>query len=217
LPKADRHDSFIVREGLLFAVPLFLATLAAFWAGIPWLAWPLLFVTLFVAWFFRNPERQAPDNPRQIISPADGKVIRIEEAISELQPGQPSLKISIFMNIFNVHVNRSPCPGQIVSIRYREGKFLSANLDKASALNERNTLLIRTDDGRQIVVVQIAGLIARRIVCWVREGIKVAKGERLGLIRFGSRVEVFLPLGSTCLVKVGDKVKAGETPIGETT
>jgi len=142
LPKADRHDSFIVREGLLFAVPLFLATLTAFWAGIPWLAWPLLFVTLFVAWFFRNPERQAPDNPRQIISPADGKVIRIEEAISELQPGQPSLKISIFMNIFNVHVNRSPCPGQIVSIRYREGKFLSANLDKASALNERNTLLI---------------------------------------------------------------------------
>lgn len=217
MPKADRHDSFIVREGLPFVVPLFLASLAAFWAGIPWLAWPLLFLALFVTWFFRNPERRAPDKPRQIISPADGKVIRIEEAISELQPGQPSLKISIFMNVFNVHVNRSPCPGEIVSIRYREGKFLSANLDKASALNERNTLLIRTDDGREVVVVQIAGLIARRIVCWVREGIKVAKSERLGMIRFGSRVEVFLPLGSTCLVKIGDKVKAGETPIGETT
>ncbi len=217
MPKADRHDSVIVREGLPFAVPLCLATLAAFWAGIPWLAWPLLVVTLFVSWFFRNPERRAADKPGQVISPADGKVIRIEEAVSELQPGRPSLKISIFMNVFNVHVNRSPCPGEVVSIRYREGKFLSANLDKASELNERNTLLIRGDGGREIVVVQIAGLIARRIVCWLREGAKVAKGERLGLIRFGSRVEVFLPLGTTCLVKVGDKVRAGETPIGETT
>jgi phosphatidylserine decarboxylase len=135
----------------------------------------------------------------------------------EERSGLSFLKISIFMNVFNVHVNRIPCSGEVSAIRYKPGKFLSANLDKASALNERNSVMIRTDDGREIMIVQIAGLIARRIVCWLKEGIKVKKGERFGLIRFGSRVEVFLPLGSTLLVKIGDKVKAGETPIGELT
>ena len=119
------------------------------------------------------------------------------------------------MNIFNVHVNRSPYSGRVRFIRYRSGKFLSANLDKASALNERNTVMVQTDDGREIMTVQIAGLIARRIVCWLREGMQVRKGDRFGLIRFGSRLEVFLPLGSAILVEVGDRVRAGETPIGE--
>ena len=125
------------------------------------------------------------------------------------------MKISIFMNIFNVHVNRIPYSGRVRFIRYRSGKFLSANLDKASALNERNTVMVQTDDGREIMTVQIAGLIARRIVCWLREGMQVRKGDRFGLIRFGSRLEVFLPLGSAILVEVGDRVRAGETPIGE--
>lgn len=118
------------------------------------------------------------------------------------------------MNVFNVHVNRVPCAGVIDSIHYHPGKFLSANLDKASAENERNEIMIKTDNGHRIGVVQIAGLIARRIVCWLNTGVSVQKGERFGLIRFGSRVEVFLPPNSRVVVKIGDKVKAGETTIG---
>ena len=184
-------------------------------AGYRGLGLVLLLLTLFVLWFFRNPQRKTPEKEKLVISPADGKVIRIEETASEEQPGKTCLKISIFMNIFNVHVNRIPYSGRVRFIRYRSGKFLSANLDKASALNERNTVMVQTDDGREIITVQIAGLIARRIVCWLREGMQVRKGDRFGLIRFGSRLEVFLPLGSAILVEVGDRVRAGETPIGE--
>ncbi|MBA4422573.1 MAG: phosphatidylserine decarboxylase family protein [Syntrophus sp. (in: bacteria)] len=211
------HSSFIVKEGIPFIIPLGVATLIAFFSGITWLTVLFVLLTLFVMWFFRNPERTIPDNPIQIISPADGKVIRIEEVASEEPSGGSFLKISIFMNVFSVHVNRIPYSGEVLAIRYKPGKFLSANLDKASALNERNSVMIRTDDGREIMTVQIAGLIARRIVCWLKEGTKVKKGERFGLIRFGSRVEVFIPLGSTLLVKEGDRVRAGETPIGELT
>ena len=196
-------------------LPLAGATLLALVAGYRGLGLVLLLLTLFVLWFFRNPQRKTPEKEKLVISPADGKVIRIEETASEEQPGKTCLKISIFMNIFNVHVNRIPYSGRVRFIRYRSGKFLSANLDKASALNERNTVMVQTDDGREIMTVQIAGLIARRIVCWLREGMQVRKGDRFGLIRFGSRLEVFLPLGSAILVEVGDRVRAGETPIGE--
>ena len=196
-------------------LPLAGATLLALVAGYRGLGLVLLLLTLFVLWFFRNPQRKTPEKENLVISPADGKVIRIEETASEEQPGKTCLKISIFMNIFNVHVNRIPYSGRVRFIRYRSGKFLSANLDKASALNERNTVMVQTDDGREIMTVQIAGLIARRIVCWLREGMQVRKGDRFGLIRFGSRLEVFLPLGSAILVEVGDRVRAGETPIGE--
>jgi phosphatidylserine decarboxylase len=211
------HNGFIAGEGLPFIIPLGGATLLAFVAGFQGISLVLLVVTLFVVWFFRNPQRNTPEKDGLVISPADGRVIRIEETTSDEQPGRTFQKISIFMNIFNVHVNRIPCSGEVRFIRYREGKFLSANLDKASKLNERNTVLLRTADGREIMTVQIAGLIARRIVCWLKEGMQVHKGERFGLIRFGSRVELFLPLGSTLLVRVGDKVRAGETPIGELT
>jgi phosphatidylserine decarboxylase len=217
LPHGTNHSSMIVREGFPFIIPLGAVTLGAFFAGFTWLFALLLLLTLFVGWFFRNPERKPPEGQRLVISPADGKVIRIEETTSDELPGFSFEKISVFMNVFNVHVNRNPCSGEVFSIRYRAGKFLSANLDKASELNERNTVLIRTADGREIIMVQIAGLIARRIVCWLKEGTQVQKGERFGLVRFGSRVEVFLPLGSTILVRVGDKVRAGETPIGELT
>lgn len=211
------HGSFIVKEGIPFILPVGLVTLIAFVSGFPWVSVPLFFLTLFVIWFFRNPERTAPDKPLQLISPADGKVIRIEEVTREELSGRSFLKISIFMNVFNVHVNRMPCSGEVFAICYTPGKFLSANLDKASVLNERNIVMVRTSEGREIVIVQIAGLIARRIVCWLKEGAKVKKGERFGLIRFGSRVEVLLPAGSNLLVRIGDKVRAGETPIGELT
>lgn len=210
-----KHDQFIAVEGLPMILPLAGATLLALVAGFRGLGLVLLLLTLFVLWFFRNPQRKTPEKEKLVISPADGKVIRIEETASEEQPGKTCLKISIFMNIFNVHVNRIPYSGRVRFIRYRPGKFLSANLDKASALNERNTVMVQTDDGREIMTVQIAGLIARRIVCWLREGMQVRKGDRFGLIRFGSRLEVFLPLGSAILVEVGDRVRAGETPIGE--
>ena len=210
-----KHDQFIAVEGLPMILPLAGATLLALVAGFRGLGLVLLLLTLFVLWFFRNPQRKTPEKEKLVISPADGKVIRIEETASEEQPGKTCLKISIFMNIFNVHVNRIPYSGRVRFIRYRPGKFLSANLDKASALNERNTVMVQTDDGREIITVQIAGLIARRIVCWLREGMQVRKGDRFGLIRFGSRLEVFLPLGSAILVEVGDRVRAGETPIGE--
>lgn len=215
MPSVMNHSSLIVKEGIPFIIPLGVATLIAFFMGTTWITVLLFLFTLFVMWFFRNPDRIVPGNPLQIISPADGRVIRIEQVTNEGQMGSSFLKISIFMNVFNVHVNRIPCSGEVVAIRYEPGKFLSANLDKASAMNERNTMVIRTDDGREVMTRQIAGLIARRIVCWLKEGMKVKRGERFGLIRFGSRVEVFLPLGSTLLVKVGDRVRAGESPIGE--
>ena len=210
----ESHSNIIVREGFPFIVPLGAVTLVCFIAGFIGLSALLLLLTLFVVWFFRNPQRTAPEDRRLVISPADGKVIRIEETTSEELPGRTFRKISIFMNVFHVHVNRMPCAGEVFSIRYRPGKFLSADLDKASELNERNAVLLRMADGREIITIQIAGLIARRIVCWLKEGMQVQKGERFGLIRFGSRVEVFMPLEASILVKVGDKVKAGETPIG---
>ncbi|MCX5820722.1 MAG: phosphatidylserine decarboxylase family protein, partial [Deltaproteobacteria bacterium] len=209
------HNGFIAGEGFPFIIPLAVATLLAFLAGFKGVSLVLLGVTLFVVWFFRNPQRNTPEKDGLVISPADGRVIRIEETTSDEQPGRTFQKISIFMNVFNVHVNRIPCSGEVRFVRYREGKFLSANLDKASKLNERNTVLLQTADGKEIMTVQIAGLIARRIVCWLKEGMQVTRGERFGLIRFGSRVEVFLPLCSTILVRVGEKVRAGETPIGE--
>jgi len=211
------HDGYIAGEGFPFIIPLAIATLLAFLAGFRGISIFLLLMTLFVLWFFRNPQRKTPEREGLVISPADGRVIRIEETTSDEMPGRTFRKISIFMNVFNVHVNRIPCSGKVRFVRYRKGKFLSADLDKASALNERNTLLLQTADGREIITVQIAGLIARRIVCWLKEGMQVRSGERFGLIRFGSRVEVFLPPGSTLLVKVGEKVRAGETPIGELT
>jgi phosphatidylserine decarboxylase len=170
---------------------------------------------MFITWFFRNPNRTPPEKEALIVSPADGRIIKIEEARSEEIPGESLRKISIFMTLFDVHVNRMPCSGQVQAIHYRQGKFFSANLDKASEFNERNTIVVETSGHRKIVTIQIAGLVARRIAWWIKEKDPVQKGERFGMIRFGSRLEVFMPLNSAVLVKVGDKVRAGETPIGE--
>ncbi len=204
----------IAHEGIPFILlSLVLTVLAAFF-GIVWLAVIFGILTVFIVSFFRNPERSYKPQDKLVISPADGKILKIEDVAVEGTIAGRFKKISIFMNVFNVHVNRAPYAGKIEKIQYHKGKFLSANLDKASAENERNEVLIRTEDKRAVWVVQIAGLIARRIVCWTNEGADIQKGERFGLIRFGSRVEVFLPPDSTVVVRPGDKVRAGQTPLG---
>lgn len=209
------HNSLIAREGWLFILIFLLFTFIFAFAGVGWATAAFFLLTIFSIWFFRNPERKIPEEAKAVLSPADGRVIKIEDNfVLEDTAKSPFKKISIFMNIFNAHVNRVPYSGKVVDIQYRKGEFLTANLDKASELNERNAIRIRMADGRDLLVVQIAGLVARRIVCWLTVGMNVEKGERLGLIRFGSRVEVLLPLDSTIAVKVGDKVFAGLTTIG---
>lgn len=208
------HHNIIAREGYPFILPLVIFAISSAVLGVTWLFIGLSCVAIFVIWFFRNPERNTPNVPKMLVSPADGKIIRIDEVErNDLIKGRFK-KISIFMNIFNVHVNRIPYSGQVQSIVYHKGMFLSANIDKASDNNERNSIVIRTDDGKEIMIVQIAGLIARRIVCWLIEGTEVRRGERFGLIRFGSRLDVYLPLDSTIAVEIGDRVRAGETPLG---
>lgn len=209
-----KHDSIIAQEGYPFIIFSLVITVLISFFGICWLIILMVALTLFVVWFFRNPERYFQDEEKLVISPADGKVVKIDNVEITGTIAGKYKKISIFMNVFNVHVNRVPYSGQIETINYHEGKFLSANLDKASVDNERNELMIRTEDGRVLWAVQIAGLIARRIVCWLNVGTPVKKGERFGLIRFGSRVDIYLPEDSKISVKLGDKVKAGETPLG---
>jgi phosphatidylserine decarboxylase len=209
-----KHDSIIAHEGYPFIIFSLVVTVFVAFLGLCWLIASFVFITLFIVWFFRNPERSFQDEEKIIISPADGKIIKIEDVeVSGTISGRFK-KISIFMNVFNVHVNRAPYSGKIEAINYHAGKFVSANLDKASQENERNEIMIRTEDGRQVWMVQIAGLIARRIVCWVDVGANIEKGERFGLIRFGSRVDVYLPEDSKISVQLKDKVKAGQTSLG---
>jgi len=210
-----KHDNIIAREGYPFIifsliVTVFIAILGRNW----WLIILFALITSFIIWFFRNPERSFQEEEKVLISPADGKVIKIENVEVNGMISGRFKKISIFMNVFSVHVNRAAYSGKIEAIHYHEGKFVSANLDKASLDNERNEVMIRTEDGRSVWMVQIAGLIARRIVCWVDVGASIKKGERFGLIRFGSRVDVYLPEDSRILVKLKDKVKAGQTSLG---
>jgi phosphatidylserine decarboxylase len=209
-----KHDSIIAHEGYPFIIVSFVITIILAFLGILWLFGLLVLITFFIVWFFRNPERHFLEEEKVVISPADGKVIKMEDVEMNGVIAGRLKKISIFMNIFSVHVNRAPYAGKIAAINYHEGKFFSANLDKASLDNERNDINIRTESGCSIWAVQIAGLIARRIVCWVKAGDTVKKGERIGLIRFGSRVDVYLPEDSRLAVKIGEKVRAGETPLG---
>jgi phosphatidylserine decarboxylase len=209
-----KQDSIIAQEGYPFIIFSLVITVFISFFGICWLIILMVAITLFVIWFFRNPERYFQDEEKLVISPADGKVIKIDNVEMTGNIAGKFKKISIFMDVFNVHVNRAPYSGTIEAINYHEGKFFSANLDKASQDNERNELMICTEDGRALWAVQIAGLIARRIVCWLNVGMTVKKGERFGLIRFGSRVDVYLPEDSRIAVKLGDKVKAGETALG---
>ncbi len=210
-----KHDSIIATEGYPFIIfSLIITVFVAILGKNFWLMGFFALLTVFIVWFFRNPERYFQEEEKVIISPADGKVIKIENVELNGTMSGKFRKISIFMNVFNVHVNRAPYQGTIETINYHEGKFISANLDKASLDNERNEVLIRTDDGRIIWTVQIAGLIARRIVCWVQSGMNIRKGERFGLICFGSRVDVYLPEDSKISVQLKDKVKSGQTILG---
>lgn len=176
-----------------------------------------LAVTFFICYFFRDPDRVVPNHAGAVVSPADGKVILAKPVgISPFFEGN-CIKISIFMSIFNVHVNRVPYDGRVKKVNYHPGKFFSANLDKASHDNEQNAILIETQDGKNICVVQIAGLIARRIICRVQAGDVLTRGQRFGLICFGSRLDVYLPPDTNLTVAVGDKVIAGTSVLGDVT
>ena len=196
----------IVKDAWMFLLPLLLASALAFGLALPILGILLLFLSAFVAFFFRNPRREIPPDPRIIVSPADGKVVKIERV------GNVT-KLSIFLSIFNVHVNRSPMAGRIEAIDYKPGKFKPAFDHTASVENERNTIMVRQGN-LNLVFTQIAGIVARRIVCWKKVGDTVGKGELVGLIRFGSRVDVLFPAGTTVTVPVGSRVRGGSTPIG---
>lgn len=185
--------------------------------GLAVLALMGLVVTFFICYFFRDPDRVVPKNTGAVVSPADGKVIWTGTVERSPYFQEASMKVSIFMSVFNVHVNRIPHEGQVKKVSYYPGKFFSANLDKASRHNERNAVFIETEGGKNICMVQIAGLIARRIICKVQEGDTVARGQRFGLICFGSRLDVYLPPDSTLQVTVGDSVKAGTSVLGELT
>ena len=173
-----------------------------------------LLATFFVCYFFRDPDRVIPNGDGAVVSPADGKVVSVKTLNSSPFFEGTCEKISIFMSVFNVHVNRIPHEGRITKINYHPGKFFSANLDKASSHNEHNAVFMETETGKKMCMVQIAGLIARRIICQVGEGDRLDRGQRFGLICFGSRVDVYLPSGTDLKVMTGDKLKAGTSVIG---
>ena len=204
-------------EGRRF-VAIFAAITIVLFLVSTFLGWIGVGLTVWCYYFFRDPKRVTPVQDGLIISPADGVVSLIEKAVPPAELGmsdQALTRVSVFMSVFNCHVNRAPIGGKIVSIAYRPGKFFNASLDKASSDNERNSLCIEMEDGRQIAVVQIAGLVARRIVCFSSEGDAIQTGERFGLIRFGSRLDVYLPEGVQPQVCLGQTMIAGETMIAD--
>ncbi len=203
------HPSF-AKEGWPFiAISVGLALLIL-WLTNLIAALPFILIAAFVVQFFRDPPRTIPEDANVILSPADGKIICIEQAHDVYQDVQ-ALKISVFMNVFNVHSNRAPVDGEVLDVQYFAGKFVNADFDKASTENERNAVILRMSNGQRITFVQVAGLIARRILCYTKPGEWLKRGERYGFIRFGSRVDVYLPLNATPLVSIGQKVKATET------
>ena len=206
-------SSFIHPEGWKFAlISLFISTFFFF----IWLPIAILgcLITLFIIWFFRDPERVTPSVSGAVYSPADGVICLIDESLPPLESGLEAVmmkRVCVFMNVFNVHVNRSPIEGKVKKIAYTKGSFLNASLDKASEKNERNALVIQTKENIEIVVVQIAGLIARRILSFIKDGHMLKAGERFGLIRFGSRVDVYLPINTKIDCGLNQKVVAGES------
>lgn len=209
----------IAREGRPFVAIGVVLALVLIWLG-PWTGAAGIALAGWVAYFFRDPPRTVPTREGLVVSPADGIVSMITEALPppELNLGtEPLTRVSVFLNVFDVHINRSPVAGTVERVAYHPGKFLNASLDKASTDNERNGFAIRLADGRMIGVVQIAGLIARRIVCHARDGQHLKTGERFGLIRFGSRTDLFLPKGVAPLVAVGQRMIGGETVMADLT
>jgi phosphatidylserine decarboxylase len=204
----------VAKEGYPFIFLLAFCTLVTGMSGMTTATLVLFIATIFVLGFFRDPERFGPNRDDALIAPADGKIILVEKVSDDRFTGDEALKISIFMNVFNVHVNRLPYSGKVAKIVYRPGKFYSADSDRGGLQNEYCATIITTPQGEKLAVVQIAGLIARRIVCWLEEGDQVTRGRRFGLIRFGSRVDLYLPLATELTIKPGQKVRAGETVLG---
>jgi len=204
----------LAREGWPFiAATVIAAVLVAGWAGFVW-SMPFWLAAIFVIQFFRDPPRTVPAQGNAVLSPADGRIVKVERSF-DLNTQRDALLISVFMNVFNVHSNRAPVDGVIERIQYRPGAFVHADLDKASERNEANAIVLRTPTGERISVVQVAGLIARRILCYVRAGDRLERGERFGFIRFGSRVDVYLPRFARPMVAVGDAVHAGTSVLAE--
>jgi phosphatidylserine decarboxylase len=204
-------------DGWRFVVIAALVTVVLFWIAEP-LGWIGVIATLWCAYFFRDPWRVTPTRDGLVVAPADGRIVSIGPAVppAELEMGDaPMTRIGIFLNVFDVHINRMPMSGHVVKLAYRAGKFLNASLDKASADNERMAIRLATTEGADIAVVQIAGLVARRIVCTLIEGQDVVVGQRFGLIRFGSRTDVYLPTAWAPLAIVGQRVVGGETVIAD--
>lgn len=204
----------LAREGWPFiAGALLLAILAWLFAGFLW-SLPLWLVAVFVIQFFRDPAREIPTQASAVLSPADGRIVKVQRT-QDVHTQRETLLISVFMNVFNVHSNRSPVDGTVESVTYSRGSFINADLDKASTENERNAMVMRLGSGERVTVVQVAGLIARRILCYVKAGDRLARGQRYGFIRFGSRVDVYLPVSARPRVAVGDIVHATSTVLAE--
>ena len=204
----------IAREGWPFLTISLLAAIGVTWCC-GWWSLPLWILYFFILQFFRDPPREIPQGEGLVLCPADGRVIVVGDAPDPYRDNAPSVKVSIFMNVFNVHSQRSPVDGTITKILYAKGLFVNAAFDKASTDNERNAMVLRLDNGVEISCVQVAGLIARRILCYVKVGDRLTRGQRYGFIRFGSRVDVYLPPGSKPKVAIGDKVSASSTVLAE--
>jgi len=204
----------IAKEGLPFLISFALFTI--FFGGMGWRVLMVLgiLVTLFIAFFFRNPKRKIPSLQNIILSPADGRIVHVGECEEDRFLRGKALKVSIFMSLFDVHVNRAPATGKVIDRSYHPGRFHVASVEKASLLNEQNAFVLETEDRLRILLIQIAGFVARRIVCYAKAGDTLRKGEIFGLIRFGSRVDLYLPTEVKPIVRVGQHVKGGESIIG---
>jgi phosphatidylserine decarboxylase len=203
----------IAKDGYMFITPLLVFTWGVSALSWFWAAGFFGGLLLFVTWFFRDPERVIPEDPNAIVSPGDGRIVEIVPEKDPLLEKDGYTRISVFLNVFNVHVNRVPIAGKIQAYRYNKGKFLNASSHKASMDNEQSAILLNNGPVT-ILVKQIAGLIARRIVCWAKEGDEFQRGQRYGLIRFGSRMDVFVPKGTEIKVAIGDIVSGGSSIIG---
>ncbi len=190
-------------------------TLIAVWLGWSAVAVATAISTLFVSWIVRNPPRVVPQGPGLVVSPGDGKVLAVEEEFEPRYLKERAIRISIFLNVFDVHINRLPCDGVIENVQYQPGLFLVASKPHATLQNEQNAVMIKTAEGAKVLCVQVAGLIARRIVWWVNPKDRAVRGERYGLIRFGSRMDTYVPAATLIKIAVGDRVKGGETILGE--
>jgi len=204
----------VAKEGFPFLVPSALLTI--FLGGMGWKVLMSLgiLLTIFIAFFFRNPKRKIPSLQNIILSPADGRIVHVGECEEDRFLRKKALKVSIFMSLFNVHINRAPAAGKVLERSYHPGRFLVASADKASLLNEQNAFVLETEDQFKILLIQIAGFVARRIVCYAKAGDTLRKGEIFGLIRFGSRIDLYLPTEVKPIVRVGQHVKGGESIIG---